>query len=132
VSLFDSLFAFFSPSPSEMLLVMIVALLLYGGDLPKVARSWGKTLAEFKRGFSGIQNEINQVFQDEPRRIPYHDPVYSHDAGTIESELADVTNAEEVSAETHPAKKHNDEPFAESVGKQTAEIGEPKDSIESV
>jgi Sec-independent protein translocase protein TatA len=103
VSLSDSLFAFLSPSPGEMLLVMLVALLLYGGDLPKVARSWGKSLAEFKRGFSGIQNELNQVFQDEPRRISYHDPVYSHNAGTadshdagmLEGELADVTSSDE-------------------------------------
>jgi sec-independent protein translocase protein TatA len=132
----EFLFAFLSPSPSEMLLVMLVALLLYGGELPKVARSWGKALAEFKRGFSGIQKEFNQVFHDEPRRIPYHDPVYSHDAGTLEGELDDVTSAEEVSAESHPAKIHDDEPFTETFLKQSAlkdsaESGEPKGSSET-
>jgi sec-independent protein translocase protein TatA len=135
----DFLFAFLSPSPSEMLLVMLVALLLYGGELPKVARSWGKALAEFKRGFSGIQNEFNQVFRDEPKRIPYHDPVYSHDAGTadshdagtVEGELTDVT-AEEVSAETHSTKIHDDEPFTETFLKQSAEAGDPKASSETV
>jgi TatA/E family protein of Tat protein translocase len=119
----DFFLAFLSPSPSEMLLVMLVALLLYGGELPKVARSWGKTLAEFKRGFSGIQNEFNQVFHDEPRRIPYHDPVYSHNAGTAEShdagivegEIADVTSADQLSAENH------DEPFAESFRSEKSE-----------
>ena len=78
----------FGIGPSEMVLVMLVALLLFGGDLPKVARSWGKSIAEFKRGLSTIQNEFNSVIYDEPRRVPYHDPVYSHNAGTIDGHLA--------------------------------------------
>lgn len=130
----DFLLAFLSPSPGEMLLVMLVALLLYGGELPKVARSWGKSLAEFKRGFSGIQKEFNQVFQDEPRRIPYHDPVYSHDAGTVDShdagmvegELADVTSSDEAADESH-----DDEPFTESFRKQPVEASGPKASSET-
>jgi TatA/E family protein of Tat protein translocase len=135
----EFLFAFLSPSPSEMLLVMLVALLLYGGELPKVARSWGKTLAEFKRGFSGIQKEFNQVFHDEPRRIPYHDPVYSHDsgtaeshdAGTVEGELAEVNSSDEAD---RPSP--DDEPFTETFLKQaalkdSAEPSEPQSSSET-
>jgi sec-independent protein translocase protein TatA len=79
----------FGVSPTEMLVLMLVALLVYGGELPKVARSWGKSLAEFKKGLSSIQSEFNNVMYDEPRRIPYHDPVYSHNAGTIDGHLAD-------------------------------------------
>jgi TatA/E family protein of Tat protein translocase len=79
----------FGVSPTEMVVLMLVALLVYGGELPKVARSWGKSLAEFKRGMSNIQNEFNNVMYDEPRRIPYHDPVYTHNAGTVEGHLAD-------------------------------------------
>jgi TatA/E family protein of Tat protein translocase len=127
VSLCDPMLAFLSPSPGEMLLVMLVALLLYGGDLPKVARSWGKSLAEFKRGLSGIQNEFNQVFQDEPRRIPYHDPVYSHDAGTVEGELAEVKSSDEADH-----LSHDDEPFTESFRNQPAESVEPKATSETV
>jgi sec-independent protein translocase protein TatA len=86
----------FGVSPTEMVVLMLVALLVYGGDLPKVARSWGKSIAEFKRGLSSIQNEFNNVMYDEPRRIPYHDPVYSHNAGTIDGHLADdVSHAPE-------------------------------------
>lgn len=131
--------AFLSPSPGEMLLVMLVALLLYGGDLPKVARSWGKSLAEFKRGLSGIQNEFNQVFQDEPRRIPYHDPVYSHnagtadthEAGTIDGELAEVTSSDLADHHAHDFDADGDEPFTESFRKETAATGEAKSSTET-
>ncbi len=83
------LIGFIGVGPTEMMVLMIVALLLFGGDLPKVARSWGKSIAEFKKGMSGIQNEFNSVFYDDPPRIPYHDPVYSHNAGTIDGHLAD-------------------------------------------
>ncbi len=74
-----NMLAFFSPSPSEMLLIVLVALLLYGGDLPKVARSWGKYLAEFRKGLSGIQNEFNEAIYEEPRRmLSYHESEYNN------------------------------------------------------
>ena len=66
-----SLLAFWSPGPGEMLLLAAVALLLYGGKLPEVARSWGKSFAEFRRGLSGIQNDINEAIYSEPQRIEY-------------------------------------------------------------
>ena len=99
---YDFFVGYFGISPTEMLLVMFVALMLYGGELPKVARSWGKSLAEFKKGINGIQNEFNTVFQDEPPRIPYHDPVYSHNAGTIDGHLADESHHS--SEEVHEAE----------------------------
>lgn len=56
-----------------MMVVAVVALLLYGGKLPEVARSWGKTFAEFRRGLSGFQNELNEVIYSEPEQLPYHE-----------------------------------------------------------
>lgn len=38
----------------EMLLVMGVAVLLFGKRLPEVGRSLGKGIVEFKRGLSGL------------------------------------------------------------------------------
>lgn len=65
--------AFWSPSPTEMMVVAMVALLLYGGKLPEVARSWGKSFAEFRRGLTGFQNELNEVIYSEPEQLPYHE-----------------------------------------------------------
>lgn len=103
----------FGVSPMEMALLMLVALLLYGGELPKVARSWGKGLAEFKKGLSTIQNEFNSALYDEPRRIPYHDPVYSHNAGMVEGQLADHAEV----ANEEPAD--SDQPFKETFRSET-------------
>jgi Sec-independent protein translocase protein TatA len=111
-----------------MFMLMLVALLLYGGELPKVARSWGKSLAEFKKGMSGIQNEFNDIFRDEPRRIPYHDPVYSHNAGTvdepIEAHLAgDASVADDVSvADVVTEHDKEPEPFRETFRKETSPV----------
>jgi len=73
------LLAFWSPGPGEMMLLAVVALLLYGGNLPEVARSWGKTFAEFRRGLTGFQSEMNDVLYSEPEKIAYHDDSrYAH------------------------------------------------------
>jgi len=92
------LLAFWSPGPLEMLLLATVALLLYGGDLPNVARSWGKSFSEFRRGLSGIQNELNDVIYGEPERLEYHQETSDSYGGGTETIDAEVTEAEEADA----------------------------------
>lgn len=89
-------FAFLSPGPGEMLLLLLVALLLYGGNLPEVARTWGKTFAEFRRGLSSIQNDLNDAIYSEPERLEYRDDAYysqGYEAAEVEDE--EVAEAEE-------------------------------------
>ncbi|MGH7129827.1 MAG: twin-arginine translocase TatA/TatE family subunit [Planctomycetaceae bacterium] len=50
---------FGSPSFSELAIILVIGLLLFGKKLPDVARSLGKGLIEFKRGVQGIENEVN-------------------------------------------------------------------------
>lgn len=50
---------------SEILLVLFVVLLLFGGKrLPELARSIGKGLAEFRRATQAVQREINNPLSD--------------------------------------------------------------------
>jgi sec-independent protein translocase protein TatA len=76
--------AFLSPSFGEMVLVAIIALLLYGSDLPQVARSWGKTYQEFRKHLSGMQRDLNNVIyaeEDEhPQRLQYY-PEFRDETG---------------------------------------------------
>jgi TatA/E family protein of Tat protein translocase len=44
----------------EILLILLLALLLYGGRLPQVARSLGRGLFEFRRGLRELEEEIKQ------------------------------------------------------------------------
>ena len=55
----------FGLSPSEMMIVGVVAVLLFGSRLPSVARSMGKSFIEFKKGMRGIEDEINDAVREE-------------------------------------------------------------------
>lgn len=46
-----------SLGPMEMMVVMVVAVLLFGKRLPEVGRSVGKGLVEFKKGLRGIEDD---------------------------------------------------------------------------
>lgn len=50
----------FGLGPTEMIIVGIVAVLLFGKRLPEVARNLGKGMLEFKKGMSGIEDEIHR------------------------------------------------------------------------
>ncbi len=45
----------------EVLIIGFVALLIFGNRLPSVMRSLGKSVTEFKKGVSGIEEEIDQA-----------------------------------------------------------------------
>lgn len=50
------LFAMFGLGPTELLIVGVIVLLLFGSRLPKVMRSLGEGIVEFKRGVQGIED----------------------------------------------------------------------------
>ena len=72
----SGILAFFSPSPMEMMIVGVVALLLFGKRLPEVARSLGKGIVEFKKGVKGIEDEVDTAtynrdnYREPSRPIP--------------------------------------------------------------
>jgi sec-independent protein translocase protein TatA len=45
----------------EMILVAGVCLLFFGNRLPSVMRSLGKSVTEFKKGVSGIEDDIDKA-----------------------------------------------------------------------
>jgi len=55
------LFAFFGVGPMEMIIVGSIAVMLFGGRLPKVARSVGQSIVEFKRGFLEVEKECDDI-----------------------------------------------------------------------
>ena len=44
---------------SEVIIICLVGVLLFGGKLPEVAYSVGKMLRKLQRGFNEIKNDIN-------------------------------------------------------------------------
>ncbi|MCC7293849.1 MAG: twin-arginine translocase TatA/TatE family subunit [Phycisphaerales bacterium] len=46
------------PGSTEWLVILLVGLLFFGGRLPEIARSVGKSIAEFKKGIKDAQDEF--------------------------------------------------------------------------
>lgn len=58
--MFSSIFLFFEFSAPEIMLILFVTLLLFGGDkLPGLAKGLGKGIREFKDASEGVKREIN-------------------------------------------------------------------------
>ena len=55
---------------TELLVVAFVSLLIFGNRLPSVMRSLGKSVTEFKKGVSGIEDEIDQAVTADKKTTP--------------------------------------------------------------
>jgi sec-independent protein translocase protein TatA len=55
------------PSIWELLIILVIALLLFGKRLPEVARSLGKGVVEFKKGLKGVEEDVDQSNYSPPR-----------------------------------------------------------------
>jgi sec-independent protein translocase protein TatA len=49
---------------TEWIVILIIALLIFGRRLPEVARSLGKSVNEFKKGMREFQDSANEVASD--------------------------------------------------------------------
>jgi sec-independent protein translocase protein TatA len=52
-------FALLNLNPMEILFLLGLGVLLFGRNLPQVGRSLGRTLVEFKKSFSGLEDELS-------------------------------------------------------------------------
>ncbi len=51
----------FNIGPPEMILIALIALLLFGKRVSEVMRSIGRGISEFKKGISGVDDEIRRI-----------------------------------------------------------------------
>jgi sec-independent protein translocase protein TatA len=68
--------AILDPSPTTLLVLGIIAVLLFGERLPEVAKSVGKWFMEFKRGMRDIEMNIHQTINsiDSPSQYKASNP----------------------------------------------------------
>jgi sec-independent protein translocase protein TatA len=50
----------FIPGGWEWIIVLIIALLIFGKRLPGTMRSIGKGIVEFKKGLKGVKDEVEE------------------------------------------------------------------------
>ncbi|MGB2987258.1 MAG: twin-arginine translocase TatA/TatE family subunit [Phycisphaerae bacterium] len=47
------------PGTTELIIIAVIALLIFGRRLPDVARSIGKSIVEFKKGIRDVKDEVD-------------------------------------------------------------------------
>jgi sec-independent protein translocase protein TatA len=64
----------FGIESTEMIILFVVALLLFGKRLPEVAKTVGKGVADFKKGLAGIDDHlrtsVHAPYQSSPSSAP--------------------------------------------------------------
>ncbi len=64
----DMMLSFISmPGPTELIVIGLVGLLIFGNRLPDVGRSLGRGIVEFKRGIRGIDEELDNASSKKER-----------------------------------------------------------------
>jgi len=60
------------PGGWEWIIVLVIALLIFGKRLPGTMRSIGKGVVEFKKGLKGVKDEVDEV-EDDIKKIDDND-----------------------------------------------------------
>jgi sec-independent protein translocase protein TatA len=56
------------PGGFEWIIILVIALLIFGKRLPGTMRSIGKGIVEFKKGLKGVKDEADEV-EEEVKRL---------------------------------------------------------------
>ncbi len=61
----------FGLGTQELLIIAVIVLLLFGTRLPKVMRSLGEGVVEFKKGLQGVENDVKtSKIEEQPKPQP--------------------------------------------------------------
>ena len=74
----QTLFALGTPGPVGMLIILVLAVLLFGNRLPEVARSLGRGLMELRKGLRGLEDEFRSAVDSATSQTPAANPSLTH------------------------------------------------------
>lgn len=102
----SSMYLFLNIGTPELILILGVALLLFGGNkLPELARGLGKGIREFKEASDGVKREIhNQINNFDEVKI--HQEPTSSTTSTSVSDVAPLDQPEVTPHQTYPSENH--------------------------
>ena len=68
-----------------MMVIGVVAVVLFGGNLPEVARKLGGSYREFRRGLNDVQQQFRMAEYEANRTVSQLDPAKSDEPDEEES-----------------------------------------------
>jgi sec-independent protein translocase protein TatA len=57
------------PGGAEWIVILVVAVLIFGRRLPEIARGLGKSITEFKKGIKDTESDINRTIEESDKKI---------------------------------------------------------------
>lgn len=69
----------FGFGPFEAMVIGVIAVVLFGGNLPEVARKLGSSYREFRRGLNDVQQQFRMAEYEANKVINSVDPMQSSD-----------------------------------------------------
>ncbi len=57
------------PGGIEWIVILIVALLIFGKRLPEVMKSMGRGIIEFKKGVKGVEDDVEDAVEKKPEKL---------------------------------------------------------------
>ncbi|MFG0307446.1 MAG: twin-arginine translocase TatA/TatE family subunit [Phycisphaerales bacterium JB040] len=92
-------FGFGNIGATEMIVIGVIMLLLFGRRLPEVGRSLGQGIVQFKKGLKDVQDEVSNATSDdkkeEPKRFESAKPPLTGGADQRVSQAEPVGNQSE-------------------------------------
>lgn len=139
------------PGGPEVLVILLVGLLLFGGRLPEVGRSLGRSLVEFRKGLRGLKDEvgldkeIQSIRRDldeasrtapthpwpESDRSPWNEVGFDDSLDSTNARDAKKGGATKNDAARESADENADENIIDTEAKSPVTEGSPKNDIDA-
>ena len=82
------------PAGPELLIILLVLVLLFGANkIPKLARSTGQAMGEFRKGREQVEDELQQMQGDEEEEAVTADSTLDDEDDEFETETEKETSA---------------------------------------